>query len=70
MGPDKNNQPQICSIVDRRADTYEEKNQRPKKKISGTTNNNGLTYSRKNQYQDGKLQYQAEIKREKFKSWK
>jgi len=33
-----------------------------------TTNYNGLREKRKNQYHDGKLQNQAAIKREKFKS--
>jgi len=35
-----------------------------------TINNNDLRERRKHQYDDGKLQYQAAIKREKFKSWK
>jgi hypothetical protein len=34
------------------------------------TNNNDLRERCKNQYHDGKLQYQDVIKREKFKSWK
>jgi hypothetical protein len=34
------------------------------------TTNNDLRERRKNQYHDGKLQYQAAIKREKSKSWK
>jgi len=35
-----------------------------------TINKSDLTESRKTQYHEGKLQYQAAITREKFKSWK
>jgi len=41
-----------------------------RRRYQRTTYNNGLREGRKNQYQDGKLQYQTEIKREKFKSGK
>ena len=41
-----------------------------RRRYQRTTNNNGLRERRKNQYHDGKLQYQAAIKREKSKSWK
>jgi len=41
-----------------------------RRRYQRTTNNNGLREKRINQYHDGTLQYQAAIKREKFKSWK
>ena len=41
-----------------------------RRRYQRTRNNNDLRERRKNQYHDGKLQYQAAIKREKFKSWK
>jgi len=41
-----------------------------KRRFQRTINNNDLRERRKNLYHDGKLKYQAAIKREKFKSWK
>ena len=41
-----------------------------RRRYQRTTNNNDLRERRKNQYHDEKTQYQAAIKREKFKSWK
>jgi len=41
-----------------------------RRRFQRTINNNDLRERRKNQYHDGKVQYQAAIKREKFKSWK
>jgi hypothetical protein len=41
-----------------------------RRRYQRTTNYNGHKQKCKNQYNGGKLQYQAAIKREKFKSWK
>jgi len=54
-------------MVDRRANSHEEENQRPKTKISKKYIDK-VRGSRKTQYQDEKTKYQAAIKREKIKS--
>jgi len=41
-----------------------------RRRYQSTTNNDKLRESCKNQYRDEKTKYQAEIKREKIKSWK
>jgi hypothetical protein len=52
-------------MVDRRANSHEEENQRPKTKISKKYIDK-VRGSRKTQYQDEKTKYQAAIKREKL----
>ena len=57
-------------MVDGRVNSHEEKNRRPKKKISKNYEQRRPKGESQNQYHEEKTKYQVAIKKEKIESWK